>query len=160
MNAISRGLPLLLALFAAQSAFSQATPGAPNAAPAPTDPAVTRIGDPYMQDYSSRARYRSRTAPQSPARDPDSEYGYRNPGGVGRMQEFYPPGNTFQVAPSNTPVATFGSSSGATSRASQMAAQQVGIARSQVLNEHIDNYSRPLGIGYGMGFGFGGMYPR
>jgi len=120
---------------------------------------VTRISDPYTPIYNNTHRYRSRTAPQH-VMDPDSEYGYRNPGGVGRMNEFYPPGNAFEKGTDPVVVAQFGQGPQATSRSAQMQAQSLGIQRTRTLNQHIDAYGRPFGFGYGGGFGFGfGGYP-
>lgn len=134
------------------------TPPAPDPADAP------RMTDPYMPMYSSGHRYRSRTAPQTQSHyvDPDTQYGYRNPGGVGRMAEFYPPGNTFSSGSTGrnpVVVAQFGSGSPDLSRSAQMQAQQIGIQKTNSLNSQIDAFARPMG-GFGYGFGgFGGRFP-
>jgi hypothetical protein len=87
----------------------------------------------------------------------DSTGGYRNPGGVGRYAEYYPPGNQFQIDPSQiSHTASFDTAAGVPDRAEQLAAQQVGIARANSLQSHIDSYARPyfgLGVGY-----FGGAF--
>jgi hypothetical protein len=86
----------------------------------------------------------------------DQTAGFRNPGGLGRHLEYYPAGNQFQLGQSRDPVrvARFDQGGGAPDRAEQLAAQQIGIARDQVLMNHIDNYARPaFGVGY-----FGGFY--
>jgi hypothetical protein len=87
----------------------------------------------------------------------DLTAGWRNPGGVGRYGEFYPPGNQFQVNPAQDPVkvATFGGG-GIPDRNEQLQAQQIGIQRYNSIQGHIDNMARPY-IGYGVGF-FGGAY--
>lgn len=162
----------LLASLAAGVARGQApaTPSGPRrTGPATTAPAASssaedpaRIRDPTMPLHSSRP-YRSRTAPQPRYTDPDDDYGFRNPGGVGRMNEFYPPGNKFENGGRDpVKVAQFGSGSPALSNESQMQAQRIGIARSRELHEHIDRYSRPMGgwgYGYGFGYGFGARFP-
>ncbi|AGA26943.1 hypothetical protein Sinac_2641 [Singulisphaera acidiphila DSM 18658] len=88
----------------------------------------------------------------------DRSAGFRNPGGVGRFSEYYPPGGQFQVNPGVDPVrvATFDRGGGPT-LADQRAAQQIGIQRDAVMQRHIDNFARPyFGYGYGVGF-FGGF---
>ena len=83
--------------------------------------------------------------------------GYRNPGGVGRYLEYYPPGNEFQVERDPVRVARFGEG-GVPDRDEQRAAQQVGIQRYNSIQQHIDSYAHPYGFGYGFGFGaFGGF---
>lgn len=132
------------------------------------DPGVTqsaepgsapRISDPYMPAYSSGHRYWSRTAPSPPPHHPESEFGYRNPGGVGRVAEFYPPNNKFENQGRN-PVAAarFGSGSPDLSRSAQMQAQQIGIQKTNSLNNQIDAFARPFG-GFGFGMGMGGGFP-
>jgi len=122
---------------------------------------VTKLSDPYMPAYSTRYQYRSRTSPHQPMnQNPDGEYGYRNPGGLGRMQEFYPPGNTFESRGADpVRVAKFDNGNDATSRSMQLQSQMVGNARTQTLNQQIDALARPLGSGYGFGFGGFGGYP-
>jgi hypothetical protein len=90
----------------------------------------------------------------------DETAGFRNPGGVGRFGEYYPPGDRFQTDGAVDPVrvATFGRGSGAPSYAEQRAAHQLGIEADSVMNQHIDNFARPY-FGYGLGVGyFGGYY--
>jgi len=168
MNARHRGLCLLLVLCAWKSAPGQTPAPAPapaavparTAAPAPDSAANTRIRDPYLPSYSSRYRPPSRTAPVRTYQDPDADYGFRNPGGVGRMNEYYPPGNTFERGPAPTQAAQFDIGPSATSRSAQLAAQQVGIQRSRMLNEQIEAYSTPR-FGYGFGFGgYGAAFPH
>jgi hypothetical protein len=87
----------------------------------------------------------------------DETAGFRNPGGVGRYAEYYPPGDRFQVEGDPVRVAQFGVG-GYPSQAEQRAAQQVGISRYNSIQQHIDNYAMPrYGYGFGMG-GFGGFW--
>jgi len=88
----------------------------------------------------------------------DETAGFRNPGGVGKFAEYYPPGNQFQVQGDPVRVAQFGVGGGYPSRAEQMAAQQIGISRYNSIQSHIDNYAMPhYGYGFGVG-GFGGFW--
>ena len=84
----------------------------------------------------------------------DSTGGFRNPGGTGRYIEYYPPGNQFQVSGNQdaVKVATFGGG-GVPDRNEQIAAQQVGIARYNAVQGHIDRMAHPS---FGVGF-FGGF---
>jgi hypothetical protein len=83
----------------------------------------------------------------------DENAGFRNPGGVGRYAEYYPPGDRFQVEGDPVRVAQFGVG-GYPSQADQRAAQSLGIQRYNSIQQHIDNYAMPH---YGYGFGFGGF---
>jgi hypothetical protein len=90
----------------------------------------------------------------------DESAGFRNPGGVGRYNEYVPPGGQFQLGRERDPVqvARFDQGGGAPDRAEQLQAEALGIARYNSIQQHIDNYARPyLGFGYGVG-GFGGFY--
>ena len=157
-------LPALLCLFGVSEALAQA-PGSQGIPPAPpptrssqgSAAANAPMVDPYLPLYTNRNVYRSRTAPYPQHReDPDNEYGFRNPGGIGRMSEYYPPGNKF--ATGGDPVRVAGFSQGippGTSRADQLAAQQVGNQRMAEQDQRINALARP--IGYGFGFGFGGF---
>ena len=83
----------------------------------------------------------------------DQTAGYRNPGGAGRYAEYYPPGNQFQVEQDPVRVATF-DRGGGPNWDEQRAAQQVGIARYNSIQQSIDRYAAPrFGVGY-----FGGFY--
>jgi hypothetical protein len=87
----------------------------------------------------------------------DETAGFRNPGGVGRYAEYYPPGDRFQVEGDPVRVAQFGVG-GYPSQADQRAAQSLGIQRYNSIQQHIDNYAAPrFGYGFGMG-GFGGFW--
>ena len=151
-------LPCLIGISAAL-AQAPRTPAIPPAPP-PTPPgqvagANAPIVDPYLPLYTKRNVYRSRTAPYPEPRDPDNEYGFRNPGGIGRFSEYYPPGNQFQNGGRDpTRVAGFSQNiAPGTSRADQLAAQQAGIARMNEQDNRINALARPLGFGYGFGFG-------
>jgi len=96
----------------------------------------------------------SRSASAYEQTDPKSA-GYRNPGGVGRYLEYYPPGNEFQAERDPVRVAQFGGG-GVPDRDAQRAAQEVGIQRSNSIQGHIDSYARPYGYGFGFG-AFGGF---
>ena len=88
----------------------------------------------------------------------DQSAGFRNPGNIGRFAEYYPPGDQFQSEQDPVRVASFDRGGGAPDWDEQCAAQQVGIQRSNAIQQHIDNYARPyFGSGYGVGF-FGGYY--
>jgi len=90
----------------------------------------------------------------------DATAGFRNPGGVGRFREYYPPNNQFQLSRERDPtvVARFDQGGGAPDRAEQLQAESLGIAKYNSIQGHIDNYARPsFGFGYGIG-GFGGFY--
>ncbi|MEO6812263.1 MAG: hypothetical protein ABI353_24405 [Isosphaeraceae bacterium] len=85
-------------------------------------------------------------------------YGWRNPGGVGRSPEYYPPGDQFQNSEAGgaVPPSTFNQQTNAISRSAQLQALQVGNQRAATLQNHIDRYGRPLGFGFGYGLGGGG----
>lgn len=90
----------------------------------------------------------------------DETGGFRNPGGVGRYAEYYPPGNRFQE--NNDPVtrAKFDQGGGAPNRQEQIEAYNAGTARYNAIQRHIDRYGSGrmyYGFGFGMG-GFGGMW--
>lgn len=80
------------------------------------------------------------------------EYAYRNPGGVGRRAEYYPPNNQFQNDSPRHITAKIGNG-GQPDRAEQLQAQLVGGANYNYLQTHIDRYGRPA-FGFGMGFGW------
>jgi hypothetical protein len=138
-------------------ASGQAPPPATSAPVTPEEAAAaTPLTDPYMPAYSSGHRFRPRTSTQPAPSDPDAEYGFRNPGGVGRVKEFYPPGNTFERGDDRVRTARFDNGPSATSRQSQMMAQYVGNERTRTFNSHIDAYARPFSFGFGYGLGLGG----
>ncbi len=100
--------------------------------------------------YEPAHRSVMRHDPLPPASD--RSWGVRNPGGAGRMAEYYPPENKFQNANARVPVATFDSNN---TRAEQQASQALGIQRANSIQNNINHYAG--GIGYGYGFGFGGV---
>jgi hypothetical protein len=77
--------------------------------------------------------------------------GFRNPGGAGRTNEFMPADNQFQNPGRARPAANY--RGGIPDRAEQIAAYNAGTARYSAIQNHIDNYGRPM-MGFGMGFGF------
>jgi hypothetical protein len=83
--------------------------------------------------------------------------GFRNPNGVGRYYEYYPPGNQFQFNQDPTRPAQF-DTVGAINRQEQLQATQIGIQRYNSIQNHIDRYARPY-WGYGFGAGmYGGFW--
>lgn len=107
-------------------------------------------------DYPTHPGYRSilRQPPPYPASE--YSYGFRNPGGIGRYEEFYPPGDVFQNGGRDpVPIAGFNRGIPGRSQQEQAMAVQTGVSRYGVMQQHLDNFARPLGFyGYG-GFGFG-----
>jgi hypothetical protein len=89
----------------------------------------------------------------------ENNYGVRNPGGVGRYAEYYPPGDMFQNGGHDpTPRAGFDQNLPVGSIDQQAMATQVGTQKYSVMQQHLDNFSRPLGFyGFG-GFGLGGPF--
>ena len=87
---------------------------------------------------------------------PSRSYGFRNPGGVGRMAEYYPPGDHFQNERDGAPHVTARIGlGGVPDRSEQLQSQAVGTQRYNALQMHIDRYGRPQwGFGYGFGFGY------
>jgi hypothetical protein len=85
----------------------------------------------------------------------DDRAGWRNPGGNGRYLEYYPPGNQFQIRDVDPVRAARFDTNGV--RAEEMHAQQIGIARYNSIQNHIDSMAR-FNMGYGMGVGFFGGY--
>ena len=109
-----------------------------------------------MPSAASDDRYRSLTSQAPAPYDPDAGYGFRNPGGIGRVREFYPPGNVFERTSNRVRTARFDEGPAATSRQYQMTAQRVGDERTRTLNSQIAAYGRPLNFGFGYGYGLGG----
>ena len=82
------------------------------------------------------------------------DYGFRNPGGVGRRAEYYPPGDKFQNDSPPHITARIGNG-GQPDRNEQLRAQAVGGMNAHYLQSHIDRYGSPRwGFGYGFGFGW------
>ena len=63
-----------------------------------------------------RRERRSLTSQAPAPYDPDAGYGFRNPGGVGRVRELYPPGNVFERSGDRVRTARFDEGPAATSR--------------------------------------------
>jgi len=148
-TAAALALVLALALGLTATAQAQTPPPSPTpAAPAARPPAkrsIVHYAYPYPYPGNSRVDM--------------SRGSYRNPGGVGRYNEYYGPGSPLLIEPGRDPVrtATFDNGVGVPDRAEQLAAQQIGIARASALQQHIDSYAHPY-WGYGFGFGaFGGF---
>jgi len=132
---------------------------------AQTPPQAPRAGarvqsDPNAAEAATRERYLRRSIvhhyphPYPEYYHGDQTAGFRNPGGVGRYLEYYPPNNQFQERGDPVRVARFDQGGGAPDRAEQLQAQQIGIQRQNSIMNHIDNYARPsFGVGY-----FGGFY--
>lgn len=131
----------------------------------PTDP---RSPDYHEAAASSVLRYRpiQRQAPAARESDGrydrrddggagrDETYGFRNPGGIGRRAEYYPPGNRFQN--SGDPVRAAGHDTGVgPDRADQLAARSVGTERYNAVQRSIDTRARPVLPFFGFG-GYGG----
>jgi len=91
--------------------------------------------------------------PYAPAAG-NSDYGYRNPGGVGRHSEYYPPGDRFQNNSPRAVTAQIGNG-GQPDRQEQLQSYNSGTARYNALQSHIDRYAHPFGFGYGFGMGYG-----
>ena len=153
MSHRQRATALFLAGVFASTAFAQAPPpGQPQGYPS-----APRVA-PYPHALTQRRSIvHTNPFPYRGYYDDDSTGGYRNPDGVGRVAEWYPPGNRFQIDPLTiSHTASFDTTPGVPNRQEQLAAQQVGIARNNSLQSHIDNYARPF---YGLGVGYyGGMY--
>jgi hypothetical protein len=152
--AVLAGPALLLAQAVAQTPGQSPAP-APAAAPAQAAPgrpqAWTQAQHPRRQSIVHHYPY-----PYPEAYHGDEYGGFRNPGGTGRYLEYYPPGDRFQLSEARAQdpvrVATFGGG-GIPDRNEQLAAQQVGIARYNAIQGHIDRMAQPM---YGFGF-FGGF---
>jgi hypothetical protein len=81
--------------------------------------------------------------PPKPA-PPANSAGFRNPGRVGRVNEYYPAGERFQNPGRGAAHApSFGAYPDFVSRPAQVDVQRVGIARARALDRHIDAYGRP-----------------
>jgi len=175
MAAHLRGLGISLALFLGLSTLSwnlhpsnAQEPADPNAAPAANiaHGQSSRTSYPGVPDHvrpqAYEPQHRRSIVHHYPYPYPgyynhDETAGFRNPGGVGRHAEYYPPGDKFQVQGDPVRVAQFGVG-GYPSRSEQMAAQRLGISRANSIQQHIDNYARPhYGYGFGAG-GFGGFW--
>jgi hypothetical protein len=139
-------LPVLAyAQQAAAPANAQKAPAA--TATAPVHALTARKSTVHTNPYPYPGYYRN-----------DMSAGFRNPGGVGRYAEYYPPGDKFQNDQTGVQraPANFDNGEGPPSRQEQLQAQQIGIQRNNALQQHIDNYAAPrFGYGFGVGY-FGG----
>jgi hypothetical protein len=146
------------------TAGGQAAPrrqAAAQAAPA-VDPRTGAIPVPVAKTQATRRRsiVHHYPYPYPGYYQDDRRAGWRNPGGVGRYAEYYPPGDQFQlnmIPPQPLYAAGFTRGGGIPTRADQLAAQQIGIQRENAIQSHIDNYARPY-FGYGLGVGFFGGF--
>lgn len=148
-------LAMSLVLLGSATLFAQTTQPASVKAPASPGrvPARSSFAD-LPAPHPSILRVRPWHEDYVPDAQKAASYGVRNPGGVGRYAEYYPPGNQFQNANPTHITARTGVGGGAPSLADQRAAQAVGTATYSALQTHIDTYGRPM-MGFGMGFGFG-----
>ncbi|MFM1801278.1 MAG: hypothetical protein RJA81_630 [Planctomycetota bacterium] len=89
-----------------------------------------------------------------PYRSDNNTYGFRNPGHLARVAEFYPPDQKFDN-PATDPIhpATFNEQTAALSRGMQIQAYNAGTMRYNAVMQSIYAYSRPMG-GFGWGYGF------
>ena len=132
---------------------SDLAPGAAQVSPEPTNPAPVPARVPLRR----RSIVHHYPYPYPGYYQDDQSAGFRNPGGVGRYAEYYPPGDQFQVEQDPVKVATF-DQGGGPNWDEQRAAQQLGVQKSQAIQQHIDDYARPyFGYGFGTGF-FGGAF--
>jgi hypothetical protein len=169
-------LALVLAAVAASGQTPQPQPQ-PQPQPSQAVPAQRRQAAPAQTSVTRQAL--KVTPTQAPARPPirrrsivhhypypypeyyysDARAGFRNPGGEGRYAEYYPAGDRFQLDdPSQRDpvrVAKF-DQGGGPNWDEQRAAQYLGVAKYNAIQNHIDNYAR-AGWGWGVG-GFGGFY--
>jgi len=111
----------------------------------------------YQQDFRNHPANRSILRNGPTYSSTEYSWGFRNPGGVGRFEEYYPPGDVFQYGGRDpVPRAGFDQGTGVGSVSQQAVAVQTGTQRYSVMQQHLDNFSRPLGFyGYGGFFGFG-----
>lgn len=89
-----------------------------------------------------------------PYRNDNNTYGFRNPGHLARVAEFYPPDQKFDN-PATDPIhpATFNEQTTALSRGMQIQSYNAGTMRYNAVMQSIYAYSRPMG-GFGYGYGF------
>lgn len=118
--------------------------------PIPTDP---RSPDYYEPAHRTVVRPR-----RLPERDANG-YGFRNPGGVGRYDEYLPPAGDMSVINPAKPMrmAVSGGTNFPVSRQEQIMMRNAGTAQAGMLNSQMGMYARPFGFG-GFGYGGGMMY--
>ncbi len=114
--------------------------------------------DPRAPDYYEPA-HRTVVRPRRlPERDANG-YGFRNPGGVGRYDEYLPPAGDMSVINPAKPMrmAVSGGTNFPVSRQEQIMMRNAGTAQAGMLNSQMGMYARPFGFG-GFGYGGGMMY--
>jgi hypothetical protein len=143
MSTMTRALALALPLAVAVAAPSLAQQPAPK-------PGTSSSSSQVLPEVDSILRHRAWHHEFTPG---NQQAGFRNPGNVGRVNEYYPPGDRFQGAAQPHITARIGLG-GVPDRNEQLAAYNAGTARYNAIQTHIDRYGRPM-MGFGMGFGFG-----
>jgi hypothetical protein len=146
--------------FFAAAAEAQNAPTAPKR----NGPAKPAAGNPPRNANGQKPAALAQRAPRQasssiahrswPYQPSNEGYGFRNPGGVGRMAEYYPPGDRFQNDSPRHVTAQIGNG-GQPDRNEQLQAEAVGVQRYNALQSHIDRYGAPFGFGYGWGMGYG-----
>lgn len=168
----SARLPLvgmILAMGMSAAAWAQQAPSPNTPAPAPIDPRLQPYSsDGRAPDVRPQSMYPQRRRsivqhypyPYPGAYHGDATGGFRNPGGVGRYAEYYPPGDRFQSGGTDpVKVARFDQGGGAPDRQEQIQAYNAGTARYNAIQRHIDSYGNRMFFGFGMGMGgFGGFW--
>lgn len=167
-------LPLFgIILAAGMSAAAAQAQQAPAPANVPAPPPIDERLQPYQPenrapDVRPQSMYPQRRRsiaqhypyPYPGAYHGDATGGFRNPGGVGRYAEYYPPGDRFQSGGTDpVTVAKFDQGGGAPDRQEQIQAYNAGTARYNAIQSHIDRYGSRMYFGYGFGMGgFGGFW--
>ena len=107
--------------------------------------------NPESANYHSGAANSVVRQPTVPYRTDNNSFGFRNPGHLAKVAEFYGPGEKFDSAP-HDPIhpATYNEQTAALSRNAQIQAYNAGTARYNAVMQSIYAYSRPMG-GYGFG---------
>ena len=110
--------------------------------------------DPKDEDYHPGAARSVVRHQPVPMRTDNNTYGFRNPGHLARVAEFYAPGDKFDTPP-HDPIhpATYNEQIAAYSRSAQISAYNAGTNRYNAIQNSINAYARPMGgFGFGMGF--------
>jgi hypothetical protein len=154
MTSLQRIVAVVLLVGGSSQAFGQSYAQPPGRVNAGTGPVRSAYRPPYPYDRTPYDQYvpgERSVLRRSPSYDTGSDmtWGFRNPGGVGRYKEYYPPGNRFQNENATQVVARFDQGPPGTTRQDQMQAVSIGTQRNQVL---LNNYGRPYGYGYGYGY--------
>ncbi|RLT15712.1 MAG: hypothetical protein DWI24_00835 [Planctomycetota bacterium] len=108
----------------------------------------TNPGSDNYHPGAAKSVVRNQTVPY---RTDNNSFGFRNPGHLAKVAEYYAPGEKFDSAP-HDPIhpATYNEQTAALSRNAQIQAYNAGTARYNAVMQSIYAYSRPMG-----GFGFG-----